>query len=744
MARMKNHLLFHRLLLIGLVLSLLLPSVGSVSAQTGNKVFISEIDCSAFPTISLLVRGLDESGNIISADLLANNFVVYENNQPVTNIKPIGSEEGPKYVVFSFDLGKNSNLDAFASQINDALNLFANEYFKENRDTVQIVTHSNPGSQRMDATPPTKNRAEFDSAIQNLTLNHSSNQLEGFLGINNLYNRLSSLDPGRSSMVIVHFGRLVEGIVPSKARADALALGDKLAAKNIRVYVLNTDFRGTSDAVQPFQVLTTQSGGEFVNFADNTARQSKLTEIFNQIKLNTQAYRIQFQAQQQNATYSVAPLGVSAADATDSQSCPAEIALPTPVVQITQPTGTNPTEFLKSGQTKIPVKATLQDWPRDGSRHITRVELLVDGMLADAKDFPADYTGTDFSLDMDVSQRQIVDSATFKLMVRAIDQFGTAGSAETDLTIFPYVQPTATSRPPAAVIAVSPACQENPFTPGCILEWVRGNLVWVFLIILIILLIVLIILFNTNRKLARIASPAREAISKGFDQVRKTLLGGASVRQEAIAYLNVLVAREDRTGGKIEIYNNRTSLGRDPKVTDVQLYHLDDESSVSSLHCTIFYEQGKFYITDDNSTNGTFVNGKRLDANQPMELPDGAEIILGDIYRQGAKLRFEIATPTGGEAEATPPVEEPDFHFDLESADLEPAAQEGADDYRKTVPGYRSDAGSSTEIFSEPSSAPSRSPASSSPSPTPPSQTPAVKPPPAIKRDKKDWKDELG
>jgi len=42
-------------------------------------------------------------------------------------------------------------------------------------------------------------------------------------------------------------------------------------------------------------------------------------------------------------------------------------------------------------------------------------------VLADAKDFPADNTGTDFSLDMDVSQRQIVDSSTFKLVVRAID-----------------------------------------------------------------------------------------------------------------------------------------------------------------------------------------------------------------------------------------------------------------------------------------------------------------------------------
>jgi hypothetical protein len=283
-------------------------------------------------------------------------------------------------------------------------------------------------------------------------------------------------------------------------------------------------------------------------------------------------------------------------------------------------------------------------------------------------------------------------------------------------------------------------------SPSCVANVVKDNLIWP---VLIILIIVLVVLFRTNAKLKNIGSPAREALSKGIDQVRKTLLGGQAVRQEAIAYLKVLVASPDLIGGKIDIYNNRTSLGRDAKVTDVQLYKLDDKSSVSSLHCTIFYEQGKFFITDDNSTNGTQINGKKLDANEPFELPDGAEIILGDLFRQGAKLQFEVAArgePADGE-------EEPDFHVDMPEegelpvsppvspapppvASKPQAAREEVDDYRKTVPGYREDdlGANATENFREPDS---------SPLPPPPSEPGPVKKP-SPRADKKDWKERLG
>jgi hypothetical protein len=86
--------------------------------------------------------------------------------------------------------------------------------------------------------------------------------------------------------------------------------------------------------------------------------------------------------------------------------------------------------------------------------------------------------------------------------------------------------------------------------------------------------------------------------------------------------------------------------------------------------------------------------------NEPADLNDGDEIILGDVYRQGAKMRFEIATPHQElPPEVEPPPIEEDFNVDLEpSADgfseaipeSPPKAKETPKkDFDETVPGYR-------------------------------------------------------
>jgi pSer/pThr/pTyr-binding forkhead associated (FHA) protein len=71
------------------------------------------------------------------------------------------------------------------------------------------------------------------------------------------------------------------------------------------------------------------------------------------------------------------------------------------------------------------------------------------------------------------------------------------------------------------------------------------------------------------------------------------------------------------------------------------LYDEDEVSSVSGQHCTIQYDRGNFLVTDDNSANGTTVNGELLPPNNPRRLKDGDEIVLGDLFHRGAKLIFE-------------------------------------------------------------------------------------------------------
>jgi len=64
-------------------------------------------------------------------------------------------------------------------------------------------------------------------------------------------------------------------------------------------------------------------------------------------------------------------------------------------------------------------------------------------------------------------------------------------------------------------------------------------------------------------------------------------------------------------------------IGRDLEC-DISL----DLSGLSRQHCAVFRQGNRVYVKDLDSTNGTFVNGERI---QVRQLSDGDRIFLGDI-----------------------------------------------------------------------------------------------------------------
>lgn len=70
---------------------------------------------------------------------------------------------------------------------------------------------------------------------------------------------------------------------------------------------------------------------------------------------------------------------------------------------------------------------------------------------------------------------------------------------------------------------------------------------------------------------------------------------------------------------------------RKPVITIGRNMDLDvflDNSTVSSEHARITLIKGQWWIEDENSTNGTFLNGQLID--QPSVLIDSDEISVGD------------------------------------------------------------------------------------------------------------------
>ena len=78
---------------------------------------------------------------------------------------------------------------------------------------------------------------------------------------------------------------------------------------------------------------------------------------------------------------------------------------------------------------------------------------------------------------------------------------------------------------------------------------------------------------------------------------------------------------------KTYLLNDSTvSIGR----STGNLIPLDTET-LSRYHATIHYQDGEVQLTDLDSANGTFVDGVRLEANQPLTLYGGEEITIGEL-----------------------------------------------------------------------------------------------------------------
>lgn len=79
-------------------------------------------------------------------------------------------------------------------------------------------------------------------------------------------------------------------------------------------------------------------------------------------------------------------------------------------------------------------------------------------------------------------------------------------------------------------------------------------------------------------------------------------------------------------GEKKEVNITPFAIGKDSLNVD----YVVDSESVSRNHATIFYDEGAFYIVDNGSTNGTIVEGIRVQSGEKVELDNGYIILLGN------------------------------------------------------------------------------------------------------------------
>lgn len=115
------------------------------------------------------------------------------------------------------------------------------------------------------------------------------------------------------------------------------------------------------------------------------------------------------------------------------------------------------------------------------------------------------------------------------------------------------------------------------------------------------------------------------SILGGGDSDATTVLGSATPQSKRLTYFGNLLRRKN--GENHVIDKTKYTIGKDSLHVDLCI---KDNSAISRQHAVLEAKNGAMYITDLGSTNGTFLNGKRLAQGQANEIHYGDTILIAD------------------------------------------------------------------------------------------------------------------
>lgn len=105
-----------------------------------------------------------------------------------------------------------------------------------------------------------------------------------------------------------------------------------------------------------------------------------------------------------------------------------------------------------------------------------------------------------------------------------------------------------------------------------------------------------------------------------------TPLGGSYVPQNDLLQKRATMTRL-RTNEERVINKDIFLIGKNASQVD---FVISDNSTISRTHATISRKGGSFFLKDNHSLNGTYVNGEKVDEHDEIELFDGTKILLSD------------------------------------------------------------------------------------------------------------------
>ena len=273
----------------------------------------------------------------------------------------------------------------------------------------------------------------------------------------------------------------------------------------------------------------------------------------------------------------------------------------------------------------VDVRAELA-WPGGNQRELERVEYWVNGNLH-ATRTEAPFT----EIELPIAE---LGSGAYDLQVRVIDALGIVGESE--------AQPLTIS----TVVPAAPAPTRSPLS---------AMLSLAALLLALGMLLLAFVLWRRRRRQGELDDPLF-ALMDDYDEttdadahpaedytepdvnifppaVLTYVRGGAHLPQELALY-------DLRLGGPGE---NEIKVGRSSDYCSYPTDHVLEDKRLSRWHATVLCEEGDFFLRDEGSSGGTYVNRKRLRARQPQKLEHGDIINFNTLTYRFESVDEEIA-----------------------------------------------------------------------------------------------------
>lgn len=586
----------------------------SSALSSVSRIVISKIDTDAnkFPEIIVTGQLLDTKGVPVPG-VTKDMITLTENSQDV-NFEMREIPAGIRTVLV-LDLSKwinnltSRNGKEIKKVMQDVATRFVDTMQPDDLTEIIVVYKRDPEI----AQPFTSDKTKLRDTIINL--NWNNDQLSyGIEGIRQAAYELG----GMPNDLIKHIVFISSGIIERDLGAkDEISIAKDLSTKNIHVFSLHIPGH---DSYQYYEYISNNTSGEFFIYETD----KDLDPLFSTITKYRDQYQFTYRSKIGDVLIRTVTLShKTQAGASDSQTYSVDNSLlSSGSIEIIVNNNEPISIVAESSTTPVPININISGL---GNRNITKISFQVNGQqLGDLN-----QTGMgSFSTTWDIP-KSIVAAGNNNLVVdvSALDELGIVHHGSIPLSIRLNLPADPLCRGlgklPGIGNGLSEACVNSGFGFSTLLN--------IFFLIIIIALGY--VMWSKRDKVREISHNVGDKLKKVADDVTKRLL-----KQEPKARLYALQGIPDGDRTEFDLYGE-TNIGRNKEYADLMF----NNDKISRLHCTIHEEHaGIWTIEDQESSNGTYVNGQKLKPFEKKELDSNMILEFGEVEYGGIKFRFEI------------------------------------------------------------------------------------------------------